>query len=386
MVQVLEYKAERCLTDFEILGLAHDLNLADGHAYQDLPHAFDHIVADLPALWRAAETTPVPEAEERFRHSFSTLAHSPAMETLPFKICPTASNSIEIVAKVLADRRAHTRLIEPTFDNLALLLKRQRVALSAIDENQFVSAAREGSIVRYLEANLGDALFLVHPNNPTGRTIDIETFQTIADFCSQRGIILVIDNTFRFYNRNAFDDYAILKDTGVSFMAFEDTGKVWPTQDLKASLLFCSSDLERLVTSIFNEVYLCHTRFGLTILERFVQRTSEIGLGPTIWFQADEHRAMLRRILADTDIEVDETSIDSNISVEWLNCRKTGLCDFELINMLAASRLTVLPGRQFFWQSADRASRQFNFRVSLMKPSLSFHRALNAFWSTLRSV
>lgn len=386
MVQVLDFIAEKSLTDFEIVGLANDLNLADGHAYQDLPPAFNEIVTDLTALWRVAEATPVPEAQKKFRHSFSRLAASPAMETIPFKICPTASNSIEIVAKVLAVKQARTRLIEPTFDNLVLLLTRHGVVLKAIDENEFVSAANEGSLVRFLTANLCDALFLVHPNNPTGRTIDFETFQLIADFCSQHGIILVIDNTFRFYNRNPFDDYAILKESGVSFIAFEDTGKVWPTQDFKASLLFCSYDLEPLVTVIFNEVYLCTSRFELLVLERFVRKTSEIGLADTIWFQADEHRARLRRILADTEIEVDQTSVDSKISVEWLNCRRTGLCDFELIKMLAASRLTVLPGRQFFWQSADNANHRSNFRVSLMKPALSFQRALDAFQSTLRSV
>jgi len=370
--------SEKSLTDFEIEGLYAPLSLADGHAYQDMPFAFRHVVRELEVLWVKAETVSVPLAEDRLRNASARLSSSAAMsEVACFKICPTASNATDVVAAVLADKSAATRMIEPTFDNLALIMKRRRVQLAALPEDQLMVAAEEGS----LDVLLGDkshaALFLVQPNNPTGRQLNERAFRIIANLCAERGTILVLDNTFRLYNRSLFDDYAILDETGVSFMAIEDTGKVWPTQDLKASILSCSSDLARLVCEIYNEMYLCHSRFALTLLERYVTITADLGLEATIWRHVDRHRALLRQALAGTALVIDPRSVDSEISVEWLDCRQTGMNDLQLTAFYAERGLGILPGRHFFWASGSQRCHQYNVRLALMKPRRMFEASLS---------
>jgi bifunctional pyridoxal-dependent enzyme with beta-cystathionase and maltose regulon repressor activities len=386
MALTLEYEGDNSLTDFEIVGLDYRLNLADGHAYQDLCSDYRSIIQDLPTIWETCERTPIPELQYRFCEAFALLANSPEMVELPFKICPTASNSIEIVGDVLAQKFLLTRLVEPTFDNLALILQRRRVKLAPLSEDELFRAAAQGNITELLDANPSDALFLVQPNNPTGRQLDAKSFSAIVECCATHGRILVLDNTFRFFNRQSFNDFAILRDSGVTFMALEDTGKVWPTHDLKASLLFCSADLEQLVSNLYHEIYLCHSRFALAVLERFILKTTEVGLQRTIWARVDKHRALLRSAISDTDIVVDPASVASEISVEWLNCRGTGLRDFELTKLLAGSGLTVLPGRQFFWQANGQLERQFNVRLSLMKPFLNYNEAMAVFRATLNSI
>lgn len=384
MAQVLEY-VEKSLTDFEAIGLTYPLNLADGHAYQDLSDDYRGIIDNLTEMWRACEKIPVPKLQFRFLEAFAQLANSPETLGLPFKICPTASNSIEIVGDVLASKAAFTRLIEPTFDNLALILRRRRVVLASLNENDLFQAAASASIKELLDENPCDALFLVQPNNPTGRSLDAMSFRFIAEYCAERGMMLVLDNSFRFYNRDSFNDYRILRESNVSFIALEDTGKVWPTHELKASLLLFSRDLEQLVTTLYNEVYLCPSRYTLALLEQFILKTTEVGLARTVWVQADGHRYLLRRAIAETKVIVDPASVGSDISVEWLNCRALGLRDLELMELLETHGLTVLPGRHFFWESNLSVERQFNIRLSLMKPTLNFTQAVNVFQSVLKS-
>ncbi len=365
------------LTEFERDGLAAPLGLADGHAYQDLSLLFRPIVDGLTYLWDECERTTVPEMEQRFRKAFALLAKSSGMANLKFfKICPTASNAIDIVGAVLADRGLSTHLLEPTFDNLALILQRRQVRLVPLSEKRLSLAVKEETIPELLDQHPCGALFLVQPNNPTGRSLDATSLRIVANYCAKRDVILLLDNSFRFYHRLPFDDYALLAESGVSFMAIEDTGKVWPTHDLKASLLFCSPDLERIVATIYNEIFLCHSRLALAVLEQFLLRTVKEGLASTVWTQVDEHRAALRSAIVGTDLVVDETALDSQISVEWLDCRRTGWRDLELVARLAAKGLFILPGRQFFWHSRAQSDHQYNIRFSLMKPHAVFAQSM----------
>jgi alanine-alpha-ketoisovalerate/valine-pyruvate aminotransferase len=168
----------------------------------------------------------------------------------------------------------------------------------------------------------------------------------------------------------------------VSFIAFEDTGKVWPTHDLKASLLFCSRDCEDSITAIYNELFLCTSRFSLGLLEQFVLTTNELGLSETIWSTVDSRRQMVRQSIQNTPLRVDPAALNSKISVEWLDCKDTSLNDLELTKALAERGLYILPGRQFFWNSGEESTRHFNVRVALLKPGDLFAegmKILNAF-------
>lgn len=375
----------RTLTDFEVVGLQSELNLADGHAYQDLGEDYSDIIEELSAIWDASESIRVPEAEHAFREAFAALAGSSAMAKLPFfKICPTASNSIDVIGAVLATRKLKTALVEPTFDNLSLLLRRRGVVLEPISEI-VLGEESMGAELQRCASSSGGALVVVNPANPTGRCLTARSLRRLSEYCAAKNKLLVMDNSFRFYNREPFDDYSVLLESGVSFLAFEDTGKVWPTHDLKASLLFCSPDLEEIVNTVYNETYLCNSRFVLALLARFLLRTAERGLARVIWPIVDERRSLLRRSIADTGIVVDRTSEPSQISVEWLDCRGTGLQDLQLTSLLAQNGVLVLPGRLFFWYSGDDAERHYNVRIALMKPARRFAKAIDVVGTVLRS-
>ncbi len=177
----------RQLTDYELLGIKGHYNLSDGHAYHDINEIFPGFPAQLPEIWRDSELTKVNIAEQRFKNAFAKLINS---ETLKhshcYKISPTSSNSIDLVAAYLAVEAPRVLLVEPTFDNLALLLRRRGCVLQSIDEARFRYSYNALDLVSLLDAFHFDTLFLVNPNNPTGTTIGPEHLTLIAEYCAQR--------------------------------------------------------------------------------------------------------------------------------------------------------------------------------------------------------
>ncbi len=365
---------DKTLTDFEIDGLQSQFCLADGHAYQDLHPCYHKIIQTLPEIWQHAASQPIPEVERQFSLSFSSLIQSAALANFKnFKICPTASNSIDLIAAVLNCLQLKTVLIEPAFDNLALLLRRRGVNLSA-DNDAKLFAAAESNELDYLIPSLKDygALFLVNPNNPTGLYLSENAFKNIVTFCEKNGVLLLMDNSFRLYRRNFMDDYAILINSSVRFIAFEDTGKTWPTQDLKASLVYFSEDMAKLFTEIYNEVYLCVSNFSLSILAAFFDETTKIELREPIWDLVDARRSLLRKAIKNSTLSVSKFSINSNLPVEWLKCNTNKKNDLHVCQELKELGLAILPGRQFYWNSSNLSDHQQNIRISLMKPQKIF--------------
>jgi bifunctional pyridoxal-dependent enzyme with beta-cystathionase and maltose regulon repressor activities len=288
-----------------------------------------------------------------------------------FMLCPSASVSIDIVGAVLRALGRTAALVEPTFDNIALLLARRGVPLTPIPD----TFPLELTAASLPALDVG-AFMLVQPNNPTGTCLTSAQLAIVAGACREAGVILVLDNSFRFYNRQPFDDYAVLRDAGVSYMALEDTGKVWPTHDLKLSLLFCSRDLALLTRTIYNELFLSCSPFGLLVLEGFVRATESVGLRDVLWAVVDEKRCQLRAALAGTPLVATSEAADSTMPVEWLDCSGLGVTDLEVVAAAAAEGLRLLPGRNFFWASASRREHQSYIRVALMKPARRFARSV----------
>lgn len=367
------------LTDFEEVGLHNKLCLADGHAYQELHPSFHNIIQELPQIWYNAARQSIPNAEQLFNKSFASLINSPTLSSFKnFKICPTASNSIDIIAAVLKNLKFKTIMIEPTFDNLALLIKRRAVNLSAVRDAVLFQAAESNDIDNALpDLKKYDALFLVHPNNPTGLTLSESAFRNIVEFCKENDITLILDNCFRLYQKNSFCDYSILIESSVSFIALEDTGKVWPTQDLKASLVYFSEDLKKAFCEIYNEVYLCVSNFSLAVLSAFFDETSKAGIQKTILDISNARRVLLRKVIHGSKLVVDKVAINSTLPVEWLSVASCEKDDFSICQDLCKNGLAILPGRQFYWNSSDRKYNHKNIRVSLMKPEDTFLRGLS---------
>lgn len=260
--------------------------MADGHAYHDLALSQTAIIEKLPTLWASAKSKKHRDAEEEFKNAFMTLAQSPSLMHYPhFRVCPTASNSIDTVATWLKEKNLSALLIEPTFDNLALILKRRGVAIDSILEDEIPLIAKNKLNKEF------DALFLVNPNNPTGRQMSKSEFVEIVGWCKHHGKALLLDNTFRFFVSQDYDMYEILNDSKVTYISIEDTGKVWPTQDLKVSLLFFSYDIAAEMNVIYEEIYLCISNFQLEILGHFLADAHKRGLECAVWAEVANRRA-----------------------------------------------------------------------------------------------
>ncbi len=356
----------KTLTDYEQLGFQQASNLADGHAYQGLSESQLDIVARLSEIWQRSERDSIPDSEQRYLERFARLSRSPGLLSVASSsVLPTASNSIDVIGAYLRGKGSRVLLTHPTFDNLALLLRRRGVEPRPISEASVQYPAA-------LAARLRDAdtLFLVNPNNPTGTNLAGGSFAEITDACVRLGVTMIIDASFRLFYPQEYDMYQMLQEAGASYIVFEDTGKVFPTQDMKASILSCSADHQVDLRTIYNEVYLCVSKFSLAVLGEFFEDAQTTGLGGTLHAFVADRRTRLRSAVGEHAIE--PIARPSRISVEWLSTAATGQTDSEVVTRLSELGVAVLPGRGFFWNSAGAQETTRNVRVSLMKPQDQF--------------
>ncbi len=362
---ILEPKS---LTEVEVLGLQSQYNFADGHAYHDLAPSQAAIINRLEKIWTESSALKVRDSETLYFEAFWQLANSLSLKNYShFRICPTASNSIDIMGAWLAEKGMSAGLLHPTFDNLYLLLKRRGVQIEPVAETLL---HKEGA--EYLKQIQADSIFLVNPNNPTGSTLSFSEFKAVVNHCVQAGKTLLLDNTFRFFVEPHFDQYKILLESGVSFISIEDTGKVWPTQDMKASLMVYSNDVAKELEVIYEEIYLCVSNFTLGILREFLIDAHVRGLDKAVWKEVSQRRAILREAIDESPFTVASTATSNQLSVEWLQVGNPFINDLHAMDFFQSRDLTLLPGRKFFWNAThDPVNQQF-VRVSLLKPYRHF--------------
>ncbi|MFD7923867.1 pyridoxal phosphate-dependent aminotransferase [Streptomyces sp. NPDC059740] len=367
---MLDNDGVKTLTDYEQQGFSTSANLADGHAYQSLTPGQQQIVAGLEGFWKQAEAQSIPESEWLYRERYAQLIGSSGLQAAAGHfILPTASNSIDLVAAYLRSTGGRTLLIHPTFDNLALILRRRGVRPLPVEESPLAT----GDLPRPL-LHSADALFLVNPNNPTGLDLSADVFEALVRACTEHRVTLVIDASFRLFYPQTWDMYRVLQDHGASYIVFEDTGKVFPTQDMKASLLACSADHRDTLRQIYNETYLCVSKFTLLVLGVFFEEARATGLAAGVHAFVAERRARTREALGADLIAPDARQ--SRISVEWLSTAGLGLDDRTVTARLRERGVGVLPGRGFFWHDPADARSTRNIRVSLMKPYEEWHRGI----------
>lgn len=355
-------------------GLSAPYNLADGHSYLSALHYFDSVVAALPEFWAAAEKTSVPEMEALFKEKFASYFGLDGLkEHSLFSVCPTASNSIDIVGAWAKEKNYTVGLVEPTFDNLAQLMRRRGVDLKPIAEVDFADIECLRQII--VEQKL-DVLFMVNPNNPTGTVISENMMSAIMDLCVEHGVIVVLDTSFRFCNNNSVDEYQMLLDKKASFIILEDTGKQWPSLDTKVSLLSYSEDVAAGVRSVYEELYLCSSNLSLRILIGFIDATQAKGGISYIQSLVRENAKYAYEALSTTQVVVELPSSDATMSVVWLDIEQTGLDDLSLTAYLATYGVAVLPGRYFYWNSHHIAGHN-RVRIAVLKPDHVFKRSVD---------
>lgn len=360
------------LTGYEVQGLKSKYTFADGHAYQSMPSLLSPVLENLQSIWQDAVRTSIPDMELRFKLSFAKAARSLGLAGHEhFSICPTASNSIDISAAWLKKRNYRVGLIEPAFDNLYLLLKRRGVDVSSIDEKLF---ADKSAIKDAIDKNQLQSLFLVSPNNPTGYKLDKEEFIELCILCKQKNITLILDSTFRFYCSDTYDEYQIMKDTGIDFLVIEDTGKTWPTEDLKVSILSYSESVAREVREIYEEIYLCSSNFSLAFLGALAEKTAQYGVDKVVLPEVEKRKQQFRQALVGSLLHIEEPQSCTNLPLIWMRCNQEGVSDIQLVDELKKHDVVLLPGRNFYWNNPEKHTK--NVRASLMRPDEMFQAGI----------
>lgn len=364
------------LTDYERNALSGHFNLADGHARYSISQHYAPILEKFPLL--LTHRYDQDEAEYDFGKAFFGLGGQTQPEQARTLYCPSASISIELVANYLRMNRLSVSLIEPIFDNLADCIRRHDVALQPLKEERLY----EHSTSSWQKDIDTDAIFLVMPNNPTGYLLAPTLFSQIVDFCVRENKLLILDFSFRFFipELQVWDQYQTLEQSGVRYIAIEDTGKTWPTSEIKVSPLVADKETFLALQRIYLEIFICHSPLALSFVGEFVKASQNEG--PVKCFQSiiAENRALLRTVLANTPLKPLSSAI---ASVEWIYIEDT-MNDIELVKSLHAYGIHILTGKQFFWSKQHDSSKYV--RVALMRDTDLFTKGMSALQNSIPAI
>jgi aspartate/methionine/tyrosine aminotransferase len=370
------------LTEAQVVGFNTFYDLANGHAYHDVPTELQPIIKDLPEIWNHAVSRSVPDMEEEFKLTSAEVFGSSALANHRFySVCPTATNSIDIIATWLHMRRYNVGLLEPVFDNLYLVLRRRGVKIACVHEGDLIDLDALETKIRTYDLK---SLFIVTPNNPTGFQLDAEEFSALCELCARMGVTLFVDKTFRLYSTQVFDTYKILNDSGLNYVVIEDTGKTWPSQDAKASLMVYSESLAEDLRMLYEEIFLCHSNFTLAFLNVLMERTLSVGIDKIVHQEVTRRMNHVERALLETPLTLVRNNRSCSLPLAWIDCSATGLTDLELVRKLGEFQVSLLAGRLFYWNSQDQHTG--NVRLSLLKPDRVFYKALDVISETVRNI
>lgn len=342
----MEYR-QTSLTAYEVNGLSALCNLADGHA-KLLPMVGGINLADIADIAIQRQD----ELEKKFLSAFGLIASQRYVRDAAVMF-PSASAAIDSVAKYLASEgRVTAALLEPTFDNLLLLLRRAGVLTSAVGED----------MSKIIEAcNTNDTIFLVLPNNPTGWVPDRGIWTKLVQRLKETDTLLVVDRTFRFFAANdSALDHAVQSSPNI--ITIDDTGKTWSTLECKVATVTTGSS-ERLyaIREISEEVTLNVSPMSLFLCmramkleggrDRIVETVSVNAnvLSPSLRIYGFvDVVSVLSFLVAQIPDEVESSSV-------------------EVVSSLLDHGVAALPLGRFFWASPLRGERFVRF--SLARPT-----------------
>lgn len=369
---------EKDLTQLEILHLPETFNLTDGHAHRRLNPSEQAIADAMVPMFQEVEREQQRVLEKAYVDAFYDLMHQTVdYDQTRYLLLPSASISLEVVANYLRLAGLDLALIEPCFDNLANMFKRHGVALEPIPE--MILEAEPAAFEHALQGLHGKALCIVSPNNPTGVSYSPEIFRRLVEFCKRHGRLLILDTSFRAYkeDEHIFDEYALLQQSGIDYMVIEDTGKSWPTKEMKVSILAVSQSIYKDVFNIYTDFIYHHSPFVVRLLTAFVHNSRADHL-QGVKDIVRQNRNVLYAGLAGTMLTPAEKPF---ASVAWLKIGggKTAL---EVVRLLDRHGVFTLPGRQFYW--SDERKGDGYIRVSLVRDPETFTRAVRVMAEALK--
>jgi aspartate/methionine/tyrosine aminotransferase len=222
-----------------------------------------------------------------------------------------------------------------------------------------------------------DCLFLVIPNNPTGQTLNQQEFARILNRCEERKIILLIDACFRAFDiHRSYDQYELLFNSSVEYIIIEDTGKIWPTLDLKLSFMSASQSLRADLTDVYDDFLLNVSPF-ISILVSEYAKFEQFNMFAGLLEIVEQNRSYLRESIDSHKLPLRLPFSTSNLSVEFLTFTDhvldaKGFCQFCLDNGLG-----ILSASSFFWSNHPLGDS--SVRIALARPAKYFQDAIDRF-------
>jgi aspartate/methionine/tyrosine aminotransferase len=372
----------RNLTTFEIDHLPQTYNLADGHAFRRWLAAEEAIIDRSSHLFKDNSRRLQSQIERQYVSDFMRLAEQTYDDdALAYLMCFTASMAFEILANYLRLNRLTLSLIEPCFDNLADIFRRHNIPTHPIPDTLLEAPGH--AFEHALGAIASDVICLVTPNNPTGMVLTEGNLRRLLDFCKQRGTLLILDNCFRAYlpRPMVYDQYRLVLQAGVDAVMVEDTGKTWPTSEIKAPFFAVSR-----AGGLFDRIYDIYTDFllhvspvGVKLMHEFIRLSQRDDMA-SVREVVRVNREALYENLAGTFLTPCERPF---ASVAWLRIDHS-LSGVELKRALDEHGVFVLPGNHFFWHDPRQGDRFI--RVALARDADMFREAAALLGEVCRKV
>nr|WP_019366152.1 pyridoxal phosphate-dependent aminotransferase [Pseudomonas luteola] len=367
------------ITQHEIEALKTKFNLADAHTHQSQSPTQRNIIKDLPKLWYKAEKQTQYESEQEFIQTFYTFhgQHTALKRKEEIYLVYAASIAMHITATYLKQKQLRVGLIEPCFDNLHDLMKHMEVPLSPLDESIFGETASIYKRLSERTENL-DAIFVVDPNNPTGFSLfkdDAEAFREVVRFCKDHKKILIMDFCFASFilanGNQRHDAYEILEESGVDFIAMEDTGKTWPLQDAKCATLMTSKSLNDQVYPILTSVLLNVSPFILNVVTQYIKDSATDNFS-SVRNILKKNRETARNYLHGKYLTYCDPEVET--SVAWFKINIDGITADTLHEHLLSKEIYVLPGKYFYWNDPEKGQKYI--RIALARDHEMFEQAM----------
>ncbi len=380
----MEYKD---ITQHEIEALKHDFNMSDAHTHQSQSPTQEEIVQRLPELWHEAEHTKQYDMEQKFLQNFFRVQKQEwALKNNNCLLVYASSIAMVITANYLMKKNLSVSLMHPCFDNIRDILKHMKVSISPLEESWL---ADPDKIYENLEKNVkADALFIVDPNNPTGFTLFAfgrKGWEEVIRFAKDHNKLLLMDFCFASFmlpdkDLDIFDLYEILETSGVSYIAYEDTGKTWPLQDTKIAILKTSKD-------VYDDVYNIHTSYLLNVSPFILNLVTQYILDSekdnfaSVYDLLDRNRKIANKILEGSILE--PINPPAKVSVLWCKIKDENVKATELKEYLTKFGIHVLPGTYFFWN--DREIGEHFIRIALARNTEVLEPGLKALREALNN-
>jgi aspartate/methionine/tyrosine aminotransferase len=348
------------LTAMEVAALTDSdggVNLTDGHARLVLSDEQAIVISRIPEMFAEASGRPFPEIE---REAHTAFLHAIGQRSAPIGSgrilsCYSSTLATDIVARALP-AGAIIAVLHPTFDNIADLLVTRGLRLQPLSEEELLDMAWPGRPVQ--------AIVVTHPNNPTGLVTPAGHLRSLAAHAARHGQTVIIDASFRGQVRDAqYDTYAILDQAGADWIIIEDTGKLWPTHELKIGLLAYSARTRLPIKRAFSESLLSASPVVLQLIGALARDWTDGGY-ERARAVIDRNRAALSAAIEPAGLQLADP--ESQISVARVELPANGPDSSLLYKDMLARGVHVLPCAPFHW--ADPQAGQRYIRLSLARP------------------